>query len=73
MSDRLVPRPAPSGIAGRLFALADAVRRLPPPDRRDPERFHLAKSDLAAELRRVAIDAERGGLPAASVFVGGQG
>jgi len=61
MSDaRLIPRPAPSGIAGRLFALADAVRRLPPPGHRDPEAFHIAKSDLAAELRRVAIDAERG-------------
>ncbi len=59
MTDRLVPRPAPSGIAGRLFDLADAVRRLQPPDRRDPERFHIAKSDLAAELRRVAAEAER--------------
>ena len=30
-------------------ALADAVRRLPPPDRRDPEQSHLAKDDIAAE------------------------
>ncbi len=59
MNDRLVPRPAPCGIAGRLFDLADAVRRLPPPDRRDPERFHIEKSELAAELRAVAHDAER--------------
>jgi hypothetical protein len=43
-----------------LLDLADRVRRLPPPGHRDPEAFHIAKSDLAAELRRVAIDAERG-------------
>jgi hypothetical protein len=49
----------PSGIAGRLLDLADRVRRLPPPDRRDPERFHIAKSALAAELRRVTISAFR--------------
>jgi hypothetical protein len=59
----LVPRPVPSGIAGRLFALADAVRRLPPPGHGDPEAFHIAKSDLAPELRRVAIDAERDAAP----------
>ena len=29
------------------------VRRLSP-DRRDPERFHIEKSELAAELRRLA-------------------
>jgi hypothetical protein len=58
MDIRLIPRPAPSGIAGLLFDLADAVRRLPPPGHRDPEAFHIAKSDLAAELRHVAIDAE---------------
>ena len=61
--DRLIPRPSPSGIAGRLFALADAVRRLPPPGHRDPEAFHIAKSDLSAELRRVAHDAERSDAP----------
>jgi len=59
MTDRLIPRlPPAAGIVGRLLDLADKVRRLPPPDRRDPERFHLAKSDLAAELRRVAREAE---------------
>jgi hypothetical protein len=57
---RILPRPAPSGIVGRLLDLAEQVRRLPPPDRRDPERFHIAKDDPAAELRRVATDAERG-------------
>jgi hypothetical protein len=52
-------RPEESGIVGRIFDLAEAVRRLSPPDRRDPERFHIEKSDLAAELRRVAHDAQR--------------
>jgi hypothetical protein len=36
-----------------LLDLADRVRRLGP-DRRDPERFHVEKSELAAELRRLA-------------------
>jgi hypothetical protein len=40
-------RPEESGIVGRIFDLAEAVRRLSPPDRRDPE------------LRRVAHDAQR--------------
>jgi hypothetical protein len=58
--DRLMPRQIPAGgIAGRLFDLADRVRRLPPPGHRDPEAFHIAKSDLAAELRRVAHAAQR--------------
>ena len=51
--------PAPGGLAGRLFQLADAVRRLPPPGHRDPEAFHIAKSELAAELRSVAREAQR--------------
>lgn len=50
--------PTPS-LARRLHDLAEAARRLPPPDRRDPERFHLAKSELAAELRRLAAEAAR--------------
>ncbi len=55
MIGRLVPPDPPrSGIAGRLLDLADAARRLPPPDRRDPERFHEAKDTLAAELRALA-------------------
>ncbi len=55
---RLVPRAVPAGgIAGRLLDLADRVRRLPPPDRRDPERFHVERDTLAAELRRVAKEA----------------
>ena len=63
-TDCLLPRvPPASGIAGRLSGrlldLADQVRRLDPPSHRDPERFHLEKSELADELRRVAHDAQR--------------
>ena len=59
MTERLIPRDvAAAGIAGRLLDLADRVRRLPPPDRRDPERFHVERDHLAAELRRVAAEAE---------------
>lgn len=36
-----------------LEALAERVRRLSP-SRRDPEQFHIEKSELAAELRRLA-------------------
>ena len=48
-------------LAARLADLADRVRRLPPPSRRDPEAFHVARSDLAAELRRLAAEAEPAG------------
>ena len=48
-----------SGIAGRLLDLADAARRLPPPDHRQPEVFHQAKDDLAAELRDLAMQVSR--------------
>ena len=34
-------------LASRLLALADLARRLPPPDHRHPERFHIARDDLA--------------------------
>lgn len=43
----------PERPADRLRVLADQVRRLLP-DRRDPERFHVTKSELAAELRQLA-------------------
>jgi hypothetical protein len=59
VSARLVPREAAAaGIAGRLLDLADRVRRLPPPDRRDPERFHIERDHLAAELRHAAAELE---------------
>lgn len=41
------------GTPHDLDALADRIRRLAP-DRRDPERFHMEKSEIAAELRRLA-------------------
>jgi hypothetical protein len=53
------PCPAPPNApvaaqrAAALEALAERVRRLSP-DRRDPERFHIEKDELAAELRRMA-------------------
>ena len=40
-----------------LRAIADAVRQLTP-DRRDPERFHVSKDEIAARLRRLARRAE---------------
>ncbi|MEE3502614.1 hypothetical protein [Acidiphilium acidophilum] len=41
-------------------ALADLARRVQrlAPDRRDPERYHAEKSEIAAELRRIARNAE---------------
>ena len=39
--------------AADLEALAAAVGRLSP-DRRDPERFHMDRSEIVAELRRLA-------------------
>jgi len=58
-TDRQAPRPAAgTGLATRLLALADRVRRLPPPSHRDPEAFHVARSELAAELRRLAAETE---------------
>ena len=52
------PTRTPS-LAQRLRDLAETARRLPPPDRRDPERFHVAKSELVAALRRLAAEAAR--------------
>lgn len=42
----------------RLLDLADRLRRLPPPDRRDPERFRVARDDLPGEWWRLAAEAE---------------
>jgi hypothetical protein len=63
VSGRLAPLAPPAGgiasrLAGRLLDLADQVRRLDPPDRRDPEAFHIAKSDLAGQLAALARDAQ---------------
>jgi hypothetical protein len=49
-----------------LMALSGRVSRLTP-DRRDPERFHVEKSEVAGELRRLAyamrVQANRRRLP----------
>lgn len=39
--------------AAELEMLAGAVARLSP-DRRDPERYHLDRSEIVADLRRLA-------------------
>lgn len=44
--------------ADRLRHLAQDVRRLVP-DRRDPERYHEQKSQIEAELRKLARELER--------------
>ena len=44
-------------LAGRLLDLAEQVRRLDPPDRRNPENFHIAKSELAGQIAALASDA----------------
>lgn len=43
----------PGNSAGKLSEIAGQVARLSP-DRRDPERFHLDKSEIVASLRRLA-------------------
>ena len=40
--------------AGALLDLADRLRRLSPAAR-DPERFHVEKSEIEGELRRLAL------------------
>jgi hypothetical protein len=42
-------------------SMRGTVPRLPPLDRCDPEAFHVAKPDLAPDVRAVATDAKRGG------------
>ncbi len=45
---------ADSDAAQRLLELAETASRLPAYDRRNPHAFHEAKSELAAELRKLA-------------------
>jgi hypothetical protein len=40
--------------AATLRDLASRARRLPPPDHRNPHAFHEARSELAADIARVA-------------------
>ncbi len=44
-------------LAGRLFDLAEQVRRLDPPGSSDPERFWRDKTELAARLAALGRDA----------------
>ena len=55
----IASRERAASCADRLLDLAADVRRLSPPDHRDPEAFYIAKSGIADELRRVAHDAQR--------------
>ncbi len=48
----------PSNPAAELRELAHRVHRLAP-DRRDPERYHVDKSEIAAMLRQLAARIER--------------
>jgi hypothetical protein len=52
--DSRAARPDLAAIAGRLRDLAQAARRLPPPNHRNPEAFHEARSDLGADIEHVA-------------------
>ena len=47
------------GLPDRLREAARQVGRLLP-DRRDPERFHIRKNEIAVELGRIARQIERG-------------
>lgn len=42
-----------------LRQLARCAKRLPPPDRRNPEAFHLARDALGHEIERLAGELER--------------
>jgi hypothetical protein len=44
-------------VSERLYDIARKINRLPPPDRRDPEKYWRDKSEIAAELRKVAREA----------------
>ncbi len=46
-------------LAGRLFDLAEQVRRLDPPGCCDPEAFGRDKSELAAQIAELGNDAAR--------------
>ncbi len=45
-------------LGGDLWSLADRLRRLCPSSR-DPERFHIEKSEIERKLRMLAEDAAR--------------
>jgi len=45
-------------LAAQLDALAERVRRLAP-DHRDPERYHIERSEIEHRLRQLAYAVER--------------
>jgi hypothetical protein len=49
---------SPQQLGGDLWSLADRVRRLSPSSR-DPERFHIEKSEIERKLRMLAEGAAR--------------
>lgn len=60
-ADRATARTSTGGTGGRadrLIRLAGQVASLCP-DRRDPERFHIMKSEIIHTLRRMAREASR--------------
>jgi hypothetical protein len=54
----IYPDPNPSRLSDRLSDLAHRVRRLAP-SHRDPERYHVEKSEIESELRLLARHAAR--------------
>lgn len=59
---RLAAAPAPLATADTLADLARRVERLRP-SHRDPEAFHLEKSDIADALRQLAAGPSRPARP----------
>lgn len=51
-----------AGLIDRGTAILDLARRVErlAPHHRDPERFHLDKSEIVAELRRLAREVRHG-------------
>jgi predicted Zn-dependent protease len=43
-----------AALAARLRDLAARARRLPPPNHRRPDAFHEARSELGADIERLA-------------------
>lgn len=49
----------PQEAVRRLRELAGRARRLPPPDHRDPERFHVERSELASDISDLTREISR--------------
>lgn len=46
-------------LIAKLHTLSGRARRLPPPSCRDPEAFHIARDELAADIDAAAADLAR--------------